>query len=115
GFYLHARRERRPRAWIDRCGRTLKSMEPARDLFSATPQLPDVFLRWFAGRGWRVREHQLALLGKASAGHSALPIAPTRAGTTLAGFLPTLVELSQRGIGSRNLKPTGRTLVRSQG
>jgi len=90
-------------------------MEPARDLFSATPQLPDVFLRWFAGRGWRVREHQLALLGKASAGHSALLIAPTGGGKTLAGFLPTLVELSQRGIRSRNLKPIGRTLVRSQG
>ena len=77
--------------------------------------MPDVFLRWFAGRGWRVRDHQLTLLGEASAGHSALLIAPTGGGKTLAGFLPTLVELSQRGIRSRNLKPTGRTLVRSQG
>ncbi len=73
-------------------------MEPARDLFSATPQLPDVFVRWFAGRGWQVREHQLALLGKANAGRSALLIAPTGGGKTLAGFLPTLVELNERGI-----------------
>jgi ATP-dependent helicase Lhr and Lhr-like helicase len=90
-------------------------MEPARDLFSATPQLPDVFARWFAGRGWQVRAHQLALLWKASAGRSALLIAPTGGGKTLAGFLPTLVELSQRGARSRNLKSTGRTLMRSQG
>jgi ATP-dependent Lhr-like helicase len=90
-------------------------MEPARDLFSATPQLPDVFARWFAGRGWQVRAHQLALLWKASAGRSALLIAPTGGGKTLAGFLPTLVELSQRGARSRNLKSTGRTFMRSQG
>ena len=90
-------------------------MEPARDLFSDTPHLPDVFVRWFAGRGWQVREHQLALLGKATAGSSALLIAPTGGGKTLAGFLPTLVELSERGIRSRTLKSTGRTLVRSRG
>ena len=56
--------------------------------------LPDIFLRWFAGRGWSPREHQLALLEKARDDRSALLIAPTGAGKTLAGFLPTLVELS---------------------
>src|SRR6202011_3615908 len=56
--------------------------------------LPDRFRRWFAARGWSPREHQLALLEKARAGRSALLIAPTGAGKTLAGFLPTLVELS---------------------
>ena len=56
--------------------------------------LPDRFVRWFASRGWSPREHQLDLLQKARDDRSALLIAPTGAGKTLAGFLPTLVELS---------------------
>ncbi|WP_425907117.1 ligase-associated DNA damage response DEXH box helicase [Nitrobacter sp. TKz-YC02] len=58
------------------------------------PLLPDGFLRWFAARGWSPRAHQLALLRKARAGRSALLIAPTGAGKTLAGFLPTLVDIA---------------------
>src|ERR1041385_2792278 len=57
-------------------------------------ELPDVFTRWFSARGWVARAHQLELLAKARSGRSALLIAPTGAGKTLAGFLPTLVELS---------------------
>jgi ATP-dependent Lhr-like helicase len=57
--------------------------------------LPDLFTRWFAARGWTAREHQLALLEKARNDRAALLIAPTGAGKTLAGFLPTLVELSE--------------------
>ena len=60
----------------------------------AEPPLPDRFQRWFAARGWSPREHQLALLEKARHDRSSLLIAPTGAGKTLAGFLPTLVELS---------------------
>jgi ATP-dependent helicase Lhr and Lhr-like helicase len=56
--------------------------------------LPDQFRRWFASRGWTPREHQLTLLRKAQLRRSALLIAPTGAGKTLAGFLPTLVELA---------------------
>jgi ATP-dependent Lhr-like helicase len=57
--------------------------------------LPEPFTRWFASRGWTPRAHQLELLAKAHAGRSALLIAPTGGGKTLAGFLPSLVELSQ--------------------
>ena len=59
-----------------------------------TSLLPERFARWFAGRGWTPRTHQLELLAKAQAGRSILLIAPTGGGKTLAGFLPTLVELS---------------------
>ncbi|MFZ0425941.1 MAG: ligase-associated DNA damage response DEXH box helicase [Xanthobacteraceae bacterium] len=58
--------------------------------------LPEPFRRWFASRGWNPRAHQLELLAKAQAGRSVLLIAPTGGGKTLAGFLPSLVELSGR-------------------
>jgi ATP-dependent helicase Lhr and Lhr-like helicase len=57
--------------------------------------LPAHFARWFAARGWTPRAHQLELLARARVGRSALLIAPTGAGKTLAGFLPSLVELSE--------------------
>jgi len=58
--------------------------------------LPELFEKWFGGHGWEPRAHQLELLSKTQAGLSTLLIAPTGAGKTLAGFLPTLVELSQQ-------------------
>src|SRR5579859_899388 len=51
-------------------------------------------MRWFAGRGWTPRAHQLELLVRARGGRSTLLIAPTGGGKTLAGFLPSLVELA---------------------
>jgi ATP-dependent Lhr-like helicase len=80
--------------------------------------LPDVFLRWFAARGWSPREHQLALLAEARDDRSALLIAPTGAGKTLAGFLPTLVELSSSAstaIAEKSLVSTGRGVKRTGG
>ncbi len=68
---------------------SLAETDPPLDL------LPERFRRWFAERGWAPRAHQLALLERARAGRAALLIAPTGAGKTLAGFLPTLVELSE--------------------
>jgi ATP-dependent helicase Lhr and Lhr-like helicase len=62
-------------------------------LLDKIPPLPEVFARWFAGRGWTPRAHQLELLAKAQAGRSVLLVAPTGGGKTLAGFLPSLVEL----------------------
>ncbi|MCV3765883.1 ligase-associated DNA damage response DEXH box helicase [Rhizobium sp. TRM95796] len=59
--------------------------------------LPSLFTRWFTERGWSPRPHQLALLDKTGDGRSALLIAPTGAGKTLAGFLPSLVDLHWRG------------------
>jgi ATP-dependent Lhr-like helicase len=61
--------------------------------------LPEKFICWFESRGWRPHAHQLAMLRTAEAGDSALLIAPTGGGKTLAGFLPSLVELDERGGG----------------
>ena len=93
--------------------------------------LPEPFARWFASRGWTPRAHQLELLAKAQAGRSVLLIAPTGGGKTLAGFLPSLVELSggecahrhacaiaplpTRGRGEERLISTGRGVRREGG
>jgi ATP-dependent Lhr-like helicase len=50
---------------------------------------------WFRRRGWQPRDHQLAMLDRGLAGDSALLIAPTGGGKTLAGFLSTLQELAE--------------------
>ncbi|ANP48103.1 DNA ligase-associated DEXH box helicase [Candidatus Viadribacter manganicus] len=60
------------------------------------PILPPPFVEWFAARGWAPRAHQLELVSRARAGLSTLLIAPTGAGKTLAGFLPSLIELAPR-------------------
>jgi ATP-dependent helicase Lhr and Lhr-like helicase len=59
-------------------------------------QLPPQFSAWFASRGWTLRPHQLALLEAGRQRQSTLLIAPTGAGKTLAGFLPSLVDLTSR-------------------
>ncbi len=61
-----------------------------------SPLLPPRFADWFASRGWAAREHQLAMIEKGRQGRDALLIAPTGGGKTLAGFLPSLIELSER-------------------
>ncbi|WP_213982254.1 ligase-associated DNA damage response DEXH box helicase [Sphingomonas sp. dw_22] len=59
----------------------------------AGSQLPRQLEDWFASRGWQPRRHQRDMLAAARAGNHALLVAPTGAGKTLAGFLPTLAEL----------------------
>ena len=70
--------------------------------------LPDLFARWFESRGWAPRPHQLALVDLARQGRSALLIAPTGGGKTLAGFLPSLIELTER-------RQTGQDLAYKKG
>ena len=58
--------------------------------------LPPVVADWFQSKGWAPRRHQLEMLQLARAGRSALLVAATGAGKTLAGFLPTVCELVER-------------------
>jgi ATP-dependent Lhr-like helicase len=66
----------------------------------ALSTLPPRFAAWFEARGWAPRAHQLAMVEKARAGRHALLIAPTGGGKTLAGFLPSLIELAERPAGN---------------
>jgi ATP-dependent Lhr-like helicase len=58
--------------------------------------LPSIVERWFAQRRWDARRHQLEMLDAAREGTHALLVAATGAGKTLAGFLPTIVDLTLR-------------------
>ncbi|WP_309092131.1 ligase-associated DNA damage response DEXH box helicase [Phenylobacterium sp.] len=63
---------------------------------AAPALLPPRFDAWFDSRGWRPRAHQLEMVEKGRQGRDALLIAPTGGGKTLAGFLPSLIEISER-------------------
>ena len=79
-----------------RCAIPIVPAMPHSGAETAPPALPPLFAQWFAARGWAPRDHQIALLAHAQAGRSVLLVAPTGGGKTLAGFLPSLVALSER-------------------
>lgn len=58
--------------------------------------LPASIQHWFTTKGWQVHPHQRAMLERADL-PAQLLIAPTGGGKTMAGFLPTLSELSDGG------------------
>jgi len=60
---------------------------------AASGDLPPVIANWLATRGWHLRAHQAAMIEAGRAGQDALLVAPTGAGKTLAGFLPSIVDL----------------------
>ena len=71
--------------------------------------LPLPFAQWFASRGWAPRPHQLALVEHAARGESVLLVAPTGGGKTLAGFLPSLIDLAGKPARKPGM-PGGRAL-----
>ena len=54
--------------------------------------LPESLAHWFRDKGWAPYDHQVRLIELASE-PSALLVAPTGGGKTLAGFLPSLIAL----------------------
>ncbi|MEO0362662.1 MAG: ligase-associated DNA damage response DEXH box helicase, partial [Pseudomonadota bacterium] len=57
-------------------------------------ELSAPFSDWFAARGWAPHPYQLELIRRADLGGADLLIAPTGGGKTLAGFLPSLIDLA---------------------
>ncbi|MEP3631861.1 MAG: ligase-associated DNA damage response DEXH box helicase [Shimia thalassica] len=55
--------------------------------------LPPLFEDWFASKGWQPHPHQISMLQRSDAPCTLL-IAPTGGGKTMAGFLPSLVDLA---------------------
>ena len=56
-------------------------------------QFPLSLTQWFVTRGWQLHPHQREMLARADL-PALLLIAPTGGGKTMAGFLPTLVDLA---------------------
>ena len=71
---------------------------------SVSQSIPD-FLRdhpltgWIEDKGWAWFDHQIETLHAAREGKDLILFAPTGAGKTLAGFLPSLVDLHENGSG----------------
>ncbi|CUH84004.1 ligase-associated DNA damage response DEXH box helicase [Thalassovita mediterranea] len=61
-----------------------------------SPELPKQISNWFTDQGWSLHPHQRDMLARSGA-PAQLLIAPTGAGKTMAGFLPTLAELADGG------------------
>lgn len=77
---------------------------------AAPAVLPAAFEAWFTRRGWTIRPHQWRMIEQAQARRSTLLIAPTGAGKTLAGFLPSLLDLSSQPAPKRGGRDTLHTL-----
>jgi len=57
-------------------------------------QIPDAFGAWFEAKNWSIRPYQKKMVNAFDNAQSTLLIAPTGAGKTLSGFLPSLIDLA---------------------
>ncbi|WP_269845197.1 ligase-associated DNA damage response DEXH box helicase [Allosphingosinicella deserti] len=73
-------------------------MSDLADKQADAPALAAVVADWFAAKGWRPRRHQLDMLAAAQRGRNALLVAATGAGKTLAGFLPSIIDLADNPV-----------------
>ncbi len=73
-----------------------------------TLQLPERFTSWFAAKNWQIYPHQREMVDFWQQGRSTLLIAPTGAGKTLSGFLPSLIDIAngtEEGIHTLYISP----------
>jgi len=69
--------------------------------------VPLNFETWFSKQGWSLRDYQRQMISAYERCEDTLLIAPTGGGKTLAGFLPSLIDLANKEAG---LKPSLHTL-----
>ncbi len=63
-------------------------------------ELPGRFRTWLSARDWRLYPHQQAMVVAAQRDAHVLLVAPTGGGKTLAGFLPSLLDLADDAAGA---------------
>jgi len=59
-------------------------------------RIPERFKKWFETKQWSIRPYQLKMATAFTRKQSSLLIAPTGAGKTLSGFLPSLIDLHNK-------------------
>ncbi|MGZ3306288.1 MAG: DEAD/DEAH box helicase [Asticcacaulis sp.] len=59
--------------------------------------IPEGFTSWFDRQGWRILPHQREMVTRYQSRQSTLLTAPTGCGKTLAGFLGSLIDLTEHG------------------
>jgi ATP-dependent Lhr-like helicase len=62
-------------------------------------KIPSALQQWFDQRGWTILPHQTEMAARYQAGRSTLLTAPTGTGKTLAGFLGSLIDITESGGG----------------
>ncbi len=71
-------------------------------------RLPPPFYQWLKSKGWQLRDYQRQMLSAVAENSATLLIAPTGAGKTLSGFLPSLADLyrhPQEGLHTLYISP----------
>jgi len=58
-------------------------------------RIPNQYRQWFDQQGWTILPHQREMVARYQKGQSTLLTAPTGTGKTLAGFLGSLIDISQ--------------------
>lgn len=69
--------------------------------------IPTLFKDWFTAKQWKIRPYQQKMVSAFANKQSTLLIAPTGAGKTLSGFLPSLVDIHKQVLGGKSQQKIG--------